>query len=458
MKKLFMFLAVAGLATFGASCGSDDSKSEGGDDGKLSLTASKTSVEVDEAVTFTVKLDGKAETGAELYIGSTKIASPYTFKEEGVFEVVAKKKGATDSPAVKITVAKKGEGKKTLVLSASKSAVNVGEEVKFTVKDDKGAVVEGAKIKQVGGADLAGDTWTATAAGTVKFVASKDNYDGSNEVSVTVTAPPALVIALVTNPQDVYAGEPFVVSIKNAAGEPVVGAELYLNGNATGILSEEGKYSLTPNIAGDYDLQAKKGQDVSNDLLVVVQAARVPETSIEGTFVYKGTTYNVNEGVLVLDGIYYMNEERTEVATIWNLILGSEQGVATFLEFATPATPSGSSFSPVRPNATNTTTFSLAVVDLASQQALDQTQTGITLKFEAVANANGTVFTGPVKAGAAALGGQVFTANVNGDLLFSRSESAAIRANGQALISSNKTLKVKGVKSKSGLKSYKVAR
>lgn len=182
MKKLFMFLAVAGLATFGASCSSSDDNGGGGST-TLTLSADKTSVNEGDSVTFTVKNDGKAETGADLYIGSEKIANPYKFDKKGEYKVVAKKSGATDSAAVTITVTEKGVELKTLKFTADKTEVSVGDDVKFTVKDEANADVADVKITLAG--TQVSNPWKATAVGSFEFTAAKDGYK-SEKVTVTV--------------------------------------------------------------------------------------------------------------------------------------------------------------------------------------------------------------------------------------------------------------------------------
>lgn len=190
MKKLFMFLAVAGLATFGASCSSDDNSDDPVKvESQLALKADKTDIKEGESVKFTVTLDGKGETAAELSIDGVKIDSPHTFKKEGQYNVVAKKKGAKDSAAVKITVAK-GDGEtpvetKTLVLEADLLEVNVGDKVTFKVTDGKDAVKD-VVITEVGGKAVAKGVWTAEKPGTFKFVATKDGFEKSNEFSIEV--------------------------------------------------------------------------------------------------------------------------------------------------------------------------------------------------------------------------------------------------------------------------------
>ena len=192
MKKLFMFLAVAGLATFGASCSSDDSKND--DPVKKDLVLSgKTDVKEGDAVTFTVKVGDKAETGTDLYVDGVKAANPHTFSKVGEYKVQAKKNGFNDSNVLTVKVSEKGgvdpepePDPKTLVLSVVGGTEAIaGQEVIFLVKDNEGNNVTGTVIKKDG--TTVSNPWTPTEAGTFKFVASKEGYENSNEVTVNVT-------------------------------------------------------------------------------------------------------------------------------------------------------------------------------------------------------------------------------------------------------------------------------
>lgn len=190
MKKLFMFLAVAGLATFGASCSSDDSKNEDPKQKDLTLSADKPSVKEGGAVTFTVKVDGKVEAGADLYIGSEKITSPHTFAKEGKYEVKAKKKDFKDSNVVTITVTKDGgpdpePEKKKLTLLADLEEAGLGEVVTFSVLEGSANVTADTKIYVNGSTLIEGSTFTTDEAGTYKFVAKKEGALDSDEVTVT---------------------------------------------------------------------------------------------------------------------------------------------------------------------------------------------------------------------------------------------------------------------------------
>lgn len=200
MKKLFMFLAVAGLATFGTSCGSDDNK--GGDDPAqkaLVLSSDVTSVEKGGSVAFTVKVENKVEAGAELYIGDTKIANPAKFDNVGKFKVVAKKNGFVTSNAVEITVTEAGTGEPepgvgSLVLTGNPAAgeVAVGDNLSFFMTDAEGVTVSGAELFK-NGTKINGSEYvvaSADAETTLKFTAKKGDLV-SNEIVYTVKAIPA---------------------------------------------------------------------------------------------------------------------------------------------------------------------------------------------------------------------------------------------------------------------------
>ncbi|EHQ42122.1 hypothetical protein [Myroides odoratus] len=225
MKKLFMFLAVAGLATFGASCSSDDSKNDDPKQKDLVLSG-KTDVKEGDAVTFTVKVGDKAEAGTDLYVAGEKVSNPYTFTKKGEFKVQAKKNGFNDSNVLTVKVSDKDvvgpdpDPKKLVLSVAGVSEVEEGAEVNFIVKDGAGAVVGGVVIKK--GTEVVSNPWIAAGEGTFKFVASKEGYENSNEVSVVVkqNTIPANFVKVngvhteITNLKRVY-----INAVKNAQGQ-----------------------------------------------------------------------------------------------------------------------------------------------------------------------------------------------------------------------------------------------
>lgn len=190
-----MFLAVAGLATFGASCSSSDDNGNGGGNDKetLILSADKTSVKVDETVTFTV-----SEKDAELYVEGKKISSKSTkFDKEGSYKVVAKKNGFKDSNVVTIKVTKDGTGgpgdneKETLKLTILPTEVTLGNAVSFVVYEGTTDVSSSAKIF-VNGSEITGSSYTATAVGTYSVVAKKEGANDSDAKTFTVVEAPAV--------------------------------------------------------------------------------------------------------------------------------------------------------------------------------------------------------------------------------------------------------------------------
>lgn len=459
MKKLFMFLAVAGLATFGASCSSDDNKSE---DPKLGLKADKTDIKVDETVTFTVESNGKAETAADLYKDGTKISNPYKFTEEGEFSIVAKKKGAVDSNAVKIKVTKDGTpgNEKTLKLVADKPAANVGEVVTFTVTDGTGAVVEDAKIKQ-GNVAVTGNTWTATAAGTFKFTASKEGYTTSNEAQVIVTEAPyegGVVLSLENeDPNNIFVGEPIDLVVKNNAGQPIEGAVLMVDGQELDFESDEdGFIGISANAPATYNFTVSYKNVVSNVVKVVVKQI---EANMSGTVTFDGTTYEVDSSVLFFLGIG-SDEAETSFSAVWQVQTPVDGGKLSIVRFYTPAVRSEQGFSYERPTATNTEFAIAAMLQIQGENetVLGQANEG-EFAINVTPNEAGTIFTGTSTASATLTGNKAFSQSLDGEFVFADNSRAAAnaRANSTLVKASKKssvlktTSKVVGTK-----KAYKV--
>ncbi|TDS62100.1 hypothetical protein [Myroides indicus] len=191
MKKLFMFLAVAGLATFGVSCSSSDDSGNGGNGGDektLSLSADRKEIKEGESVTFTVKVGDKVESGAEFYIGSDKISNPHKFDAAGEYKVVAKKEGFKDSNAVTVKVTKEGvdpEPEAKLVLELdNEGTITEGDEVSFTVMNEKNLPVTDAVI-YVNDKAITGTSFKTEAPGTYTAIAKKGDVE-SNKVSFEV--------------------------------------------------------------------------------------------------------------------------------------------------------------------------------------------------------------------------------------------------------------------------------
>ncbi len=188
MKKLFMFLAVAGLATFGTACSSSDDNTPPPppEVGQLALSASKTTLEINEKVTFAVKLDGKAVADAEIFIDGTKISGYETsFATAKAYKVVAKKAGSKDSSELTITVKEKVIEKKQLVLTATPVLLALNAETTFKVTLD-GQDVTSSSVITVNGTAVTNAKFKSATAGDFTAIAKKEGSIDSEEVVVTV--------------------------------------------------------------------------------------------------------------------------------------------------------------------------------------------------------------------------------------------------------------------------------
>lgn len=439
MKKLFMFLAVAGLATFGASCSSDDGG--GGDDQKtITLSADKTSVKVNETVTFTA-----SEKDAEIYVGDKKISNSTKFDKEGSYNVIAKKKGFKDSNVVKITVTK-GDvvTEKTLKITASAPEVGIGDNVTFTVKDQDNKDVTDVVIKANG--TTVSNPWKTTEAGSFEVVVTKDGYkDGKTTVKVVRKG--TLVLSLVTTPANVIENQQFEMKLVDGDNKPVSGATLYFEGAKTNVVSEDGVMKAAVNGPGTFTLYAELDGLKSNELTVVVN--EVPAVIGDKSFVYKGVAYNINRSFVTLLGVGTISDTDTTVYSVWQVegINMKTMKLATVL-FTTPATPTGNpnEYSVTTPDGTNETAVEVAVLQVAEDNTvtvLDSAEVNINASFSAFALTSANVATGNFKATATSLGGQSFRYDYDGQHTYSKqSKTSAKSINSNLNQSFGKNIKV----------------
>lgn len=108
MKKLFLFLAMASTTMF-VSCGSDDSDNTTNppvEATSITVTASATSVELGQPITFTVKNNLNADVTSSSTFTANNVAfngPSFTAAAAGTFTIVAKN-GVLTSPAVTVTI------------------------------------------------------------------------------------------------------------------------------------------------------------------------------------------------------------------------------------------------------------------------------------------------------------------------------------------------------------------
>ncbi|GEM_PF-3028920 len=102
MKRFLLFTCLIALVSL-SSCSSDDSDPVNPFK-DLVLTADNTGIVVGETVKFTVTVDGKEITDADIYVNDAKSGYEHTFRTVGVYRVVAKKANANNSNTVSVSV------------------------------------------------------------------------------------------------------------------------------------------------------------------------------------------------------------------------------------------------------------------------------------------------------------------------------------------------------------------
>ncbi len=163
---------------------------------------------------------------------------------------------------------KPGPEKGKLVISASSEEImNDGEDaVVFTVKYDGEDVTSSAVIK-MNGEVFTGTTFTSTETGTFKF---KAEYDGvtSNEVTVTVNAPSALMLSTVDGKEEIAAdGVDAIMFVVTLHGEDVTSdAVIKINGEVFA------GTTFTSTETGTFKFKAEYDGVTSNEITVTVNA------------------------------------------------------------------------------------------------------------------------------------------------------------------------------------------
>lgn len=186
MKKLLL-LFLATVAFIG--CSSDDNNETPVVKENLVLSTSQSKITVGEKLKFNVVDKAGKTVNAGIYVDNVGVVNPVTFDKAGTFSVVAKKDGFKDSNVLKIEVTDVGDVKVIqLQLKATASSVNIGDQVKFTISADN-AAVDGAVVVNVNtGAVVIDNTFDATDIGEFKFVAKKNGFADSAEITVNVEA------------------------------------------------------------------------------------------------------------------------------------------------------------------------------------------------------------------------------------------------------------------------------
>lgn len=250
---------------------------------------------------------------------------------------------------------------------------------------------------------LAAITIVATGSLTVTSCGGDDSTPGpvvDNSLKLAVTTPAG----------DIVAGEVFEMTIKKADGTPVEGAELQIDGENLDIQSDENGIFSLQGPAGEYVFTAEYEGTTSNEVTVVIQEAEVIPSEGTGTFTYEGTTYNIENSVVVFRGLFYKDATQTDVIASWQIesVSGNYTAIA---RFNTPATPAGGDmYNYEEPNTTNTTGIVTGV--FVGTTLGGQSNTNVVIDFDAPFTND--FFEGTYSATSDAINGSPFSLNFDG--------------------------------------------
>ena len=257
---------------------------------------------------------------------------------------------------------------------------------------------------------LAALTFVATGSLTVTSCGGDDS-----------TTPPgpvvekSLKLTVETAAADIVAGEAFQLSVKNADGTPVEGAELLVDGEAIDIQSNaEGIISLQ-GPEGEYLFTVEYDGIVSNEVTVIINPAEVIPSEGTGSFTFGGVTYESSESYVLFRGLAYTDDTRTKVGAYWITATLSGAYEADVM-FYTPATPTGqgNTYNYERPTATNTTGVSASVFQEGTQAPVGTTEDNVVMTFNATPNESGKAYMGKYSATSADIDGSPFSVTFDG--------------------------------------------
>lgn len=202
-----------------------------------------------------------------------------TFAVLAVFILIASVISCSKSsnPASPITT-------KQLALTASKTVVNEGEAVEFSIKvsdqilTDALLFIDQQKIS---------NPFVFTKAGSYKVIAKKENYNSSNEILIEVngTKPIEKKLTLEANRATVKIGEKVAFTVKDENNQEVLDATINSNGTSVGA-------SWEATASGSFKFIASKtGYSDSSEVLVHVEEIDAPSNY----FMYKEQYYDVTQ-------------------------------------------------------------------------------------------------------------------------------------------------------------------
>lgn len=281
MKKLFMFLAVAGLTTFGTSCSSDDGGGgNGGGDPvtglKLSLTTDASEVYAGEVFELSIQTaDGANVDGAELYISGAPNANPI-LSVDGVFSIQGPE-GSYEFSAVY-------DGEESNV-------VNVNVQPSRAVSEGEGTF------------DFGGDTYDIESSFIVfRGLAWEDETQSNVVASWQIEAYSGNHVAIVmfSTPTTPAGGDQYNYEVPNATNTTGVATGVIEGQTLLGTSEEDVEVDFNATLAGNMfeGAYSATSGDINGDPFSLTFDGKTPRVNSTGKLSAKGSVNYVVEAVV----------------------------------------------------------------------------------------------------------------------------------------------------------------
>lgn len=287
--------------------------------------------------------------------------------------------------------------------------------------------------------------YTFDRAGEFKVIAKKKGYIESEPLIIRVKeeAVKTLELTIVSDTNEIYVNGDINLRIKDGNGVPINGAELYLDGVATGITSIDGEYGIVLRNTGSFELKVVHEGITSNVLNVTVK--RDPSSGNVGRFTFASQIFDITDSYLGLTGIYYTDATQTKLVATWQLEGLSEEDVTAIIMFQTPAkSTGGGNYSFEKPTLTNNTVTGIVV--FSGMTIMGSSVNNLSFEFDAIPTSS-TIYTGEYTASAPDLGVSSFNIYYGGLTYYiDRRNEGSTASKSNIIQSNNNTIKVDHIK------------
>lgn len=332
MRNIISFALVA-MAIFVLACNKGDKTPA--DNTTISISADKTSLEVNQTVTFSVSTNTGSDVSSQATITVNGIAitgRTFTAATAGVYNIKASYSGK-ESNTIQVTFTATSSAVTSITLSASSTSAYTGETVSFIVTGNNGANLTSLSAIYVNGSPspITGTSITTSIAGVYSVKAMYNGLE-SNVVQVTFSDPPITSITLTASSTGVSTGGTVTFTVKTNTNVDVTGQSTILVNN-----SAISGNSFTTNTQGTYTVKATYNSLTSNEVQVTFTT---PVTSItltpSATTVISGTpisfTVTTNTGAnITAQSTIYVNSNNITGNSYTPPVSGTYNAYATYV-------------------------------------------------------------------------------------------------------------------------------